>query len=184
MFRLEDEWVWDSWVADDGDRYHLYFLKVPRVIGDPGLRHTSATVGHATSRDLRTWRVGPPLSRPGSWVRAAGGRPEQGDRRAGRAGLACHPVEMTPERVAPSGRYCLWSVAAPSLVGPWDVAAARPFTGDPDLHAAPLVQRRHGSWVILGFRNLEPYGQDGFEIGDLIPVELDDDGYLVASGSS
>jgi beta-fructofuranosidase len=55
VLRLEDDWVWDSWVADDGDLFHLYFLKAPRALGDPALRHTSATVGHATSRDLRTW---------------------------------------------------------------------------------------------------------------------------------
>jgi len=52
---MGDEWVWDSWLADDGDLYHLYFLKAPRALGDPSLRHTSATVGHATSRDLVAW---------------------------------------------------------------------------------------------------------------------------------
>lgn len=55
MLRLPDDWVWDSWVADDGDRYHLYFLKAPRALLDPGLRHTRATIGHATSTDLREW---------------------------------------------------------------------------------------------------------------------------------
>ena len=64
--------------------------------------------------------------------------------------------------------------------GPWDIEPARPFTADPDLFAAPLVQRRDGTWVILGFRNLEPRGQDGFAINDPIPVTLDADGYLVA----
>lgn len=55
MLRLEDEWIWDSWVADDGDLYHLYFLKAPRSLGDPGLRHRAASVGHATSPDLENW---------------------------------------------------------------------------------------------------------------------------------
>lgn len=48
-------WVWDSWVADDGDRYHLFFLQAPRSIGDPTLRHTAARIAHATSTDLATW---------------------------------------------------------------------------------------------------------------------------------
>ena len=48
MLRLDDFWVWDSWVADDGDAYHLYFLQAPRSLGDPALRHVHATVGHAT----------------------------------------------------------------------------------------------------------------------------------------
>ena len=33
MLRLEHDWVWDSWVADDGERYHLFFLKAPRCTG-------------------------------------------------------------------------------------------------------------------------------------------------------
>jgi beta-fructofuranosidase len=55
MLRLPDDWVWDSWIADDGDQYHLYFLKAPRTLVDPGLRHTRATIGHATSADLHAW---------------------------------------------------------------------------------------------------------------------------------
>ena len=54
MLRLDDLWVWDSWVADDGERYHLYFLQAPRSLGDPARQHR-ATVGHAVSRDLVSW---------------------------------------------------------------------------------------------------------------------------------
>jgi beta-fructofuranosidase len=57
---------------------------------------------------------------------------------------------------------------------------ARPFTAEPDLFAVPLVQLRDESWVIAGFRNLEPKSIDAFEIIDTIPVTLDDEGYLVA----
>jgi len=323
VLRLDDHWIWDSWVADDGDLYHLYFLKAPRSLGDVALRHVNATVGHATSRDLvtwdylgeclgpaqagfddlgiwtgsvvrgpgawwmfytaissaghhvydqrvgaavssdlhtwrrvadrptlqvdgrwyktlhlappgtsgpdlatvsetwrdplvlpdpggdgwhmlvtarglgagrnddgviahatssdlLTWRVGPPLSRAG----AGFGQLEvlQSKVIDGRGVLVftCHPQEMTPERVAGSGEYCTWSLPAPGPLGPWDVAQARPFTADPDLFAAPLVQLRDGSWAILGFRNLEPRGGDGYFIHDPIPVTLDDEGYLVA----
>jgi beta-fructofuranosidase len=55
LLRLEDQWIWDSWIADDGERYHLFFLKAPRALTDPALRHTAATIGHATSTDLYTW---------------------------------------------------------------------------------------------------------------------------------
>jgi beta-fructofuranosidase len=55
MLRLEDNWVWDSWIADDGHAYHLFFLQAPRALGHPGLRHAAATIGHASSRDLVTW---------------------------------------------------------------------------------------------------------------------------------
>ena len=57
MLRLPDHWVWDSWIADAGDLYHLFFLKAPRALGDPGRRHTAAVVGHATSADLTHWEV-------------------------------------------------------------------------------------------------------------------------------
>jgi beta-fructofuranosidase len=57
MLRLEDAWVWDSWIADDGERYHLFFLKAPRALEDAGLRHTAATIGHASSLDLVDWTV-------------------------------------------------------------------------------------------------------------------------------
>lgn len=54
-FALDTHWVWDFWVADDGVRYHLYYLRAPRSLGDPALRHRHATIGHATSVDLREW---------------------------------------------------------------------------------------------------------------------------------
>jgi beta-fructofuranosidase len=57
MLRLEDDWIWDSWIADDGERYHLFFLKAPRALEDPARRHTAATIGHATSTDLVDWDV-------------------------------------------------------------------------------------------------------------------------------
>jgi beta-fructofuranosidase len=54
-----EDWIWDSWIADDGERYHLFFLKAPRALEDPGLRHTAATIGHASSVDLVDWEVHP-----------------------------------------------------------------------------------------------------------------------------
>jgi beta-fructofuranosidase len=325
VLRLDDHWIWDSWVADDGDRYHLFFLQAPRSLGDPELRHLSATVGHATSTDLVSWDYHGPCLTPaetgfddlaiwtGSVVRAedgwwmfytaistaghgmldqrigaarsddlyhwrrVGSQPcLQVDRRwyktlhldppettgpdltevsetwrdplvvpdpdgdgwhllltaravgaarnddgvvaharshdltswtvgpplcapgagfgqlevvqskviAGRAVLVftCEPPEMTGERLHRSGSYCTWSVPGPGILGPWDISRARPFTADPDLFAAPLVQRRDGSWVMIGFRNLAPRGEDGFFITDPIAVGLDAAGYLVAAG--
>jgi beta-fructofuranosidase len=326
MLRLDDEWIWDSWVADDGESYHLYFLKAPRALEDAGRRHVNATVGHAVSTDLVTWdyrgtcfgpagpgigafddlaiwtgsvvrtghqwrmfytaistaghhifdqRVGSavstdlqnwtrlgdtPVVLPDSgWYKTLGSHPATTDGpdvdhssetwrdplvfadpagagwhmllsardvTAGRnddgviahatspdldtwtlrpplcapgAGFGqlevlqnkiidgrpvlvftCHPQEMTAERRAASGDYCTWSVPSPGLLGPWDISLARPFTAEPDLFAAPLVQQRDGSWVIVGFRNTEPRGVYSFEIIDPIPVGLDEQGYLVA----
>ena len=53
---LKDEWVWDSWYTHDGEKWHGYFLKAPKSIGDPELRHWNVSQGHAVSDDLVTWK--------------------------------------------------------------------------------------------------------------------------------
>jgi beta-fructofuranosidase len=53
---LHDHWVWDSWYAHDGERWHAYFLKAPKSIGDPDLRHMNVSQGHAVSDDLTNWK--------------------------------------------------------------------------------------------------------------------------------
>ena len=65
MLRLEDRWVWDWWLADDGSRFHVFYLQAPKALGDQYLRHRNATVGHAVSTDLRNWHVLPDALRPG-----------------------------------------------------------------------------------------------------------------------
>ncbi|HEV2929093.1 MAG TPA: hypothetical protein VGW74_10410, partial [Propionibacteriaceae bacterium] len=55
MLRLPGAWVWDFWLADDGDRYHLFFLFASRALQDERRRHHRAAIGHAVSDDLRTW---------------------------------------------------------------------------------------------------------------------------------
>ena len=55
VFALKDTWLWDSWYVRDGDLWHGFFLQAPKSLGDPDLRHLSATQRHATSSDLITW---------------------------------------------------------------------------------------------------------------------------------
>ena len=55
MFDLPGSWVWDFWFADDGDRYHLFFLYASRALHDPDARHHRAAIGHAVSTDLVEW---------------------------------------------------------------------------------------------------------------------------------
>ena len=57
MLRLPDAWIWDFWFADDGRAYHVFFLKAPRRLADPELRHFNVAIGHATSQDLTDWTV-------------------------------------------------------------------------------------------------------------------------------
>ncbi len=319
MLSLPDLWIWDSWVADDGELYHLFFLQAPRSLVDPGLRHSAARIGHATSVDLTswtyhgvalgpsergawddlalwtgstvrgddgvwrmyytaistagsgvfdqriglaesddlfswrrvgdrplleadprwygtlglpedpvasetwrdpfvlrdpggdgwhmlitargkdhprlddgvigharsvdmvTWDLGPPISTPAGFgqleviqVRQMDGRPT--------LVFTCHPDEQTPERRLTSGSYCTWSVPGESTTGPWDIARAAPFTAEPDLFAAPLVQGRDGQWYLLGFVNLEPKGLNAFDILDPIPVDRSSGTVVAAPG--
>lgn len=55
-FSLPDYWVWDFWLADDGESYHMFYLHAPKTLGDPDLRHRNARIGHAISKDLTTWQ--------------------------------------------------------------------------------------------------------------------------------
>jgi beta-fructofuranosidase len=63
--RLPDRWIWDFWLALDGDAYHLFFLQAPRRLQDPEQRHWHVTIGHAVSTDLRRWRLLPDALAPG-----------------------------------------------------------------------------------------------------------------------
>ena len=55
VIAIDGKWLWDSWYAHDGQKYHGFFLQADRSLGDPDLRHLNVTQGHATSDDLVTW---------------------------------------------------------------------------------------------------------------------------------
>ena len=55
MLRLPGAWIWDFWLADDGDRYHLFFLFASRALREEHRRHRRAAIGHAVSDDLKNW---------------------------------------------------------------------------------------------------------------------------------
>ena len=68
--RLPDKWVWDFWLARSDGEHHIFYLQAPRSLESPPRRHHHASIGHAVSRDLATWRVLPDALHPGpagSW---------------------------------------------------------------------------------------------------------------------
>lgn len=65
-FSLPGHWVWDFWLADQGELFHMYFLHAPHTLGDPDLRHRNARIGHATSQDLKSWDFHGEVLGPGS----------------------------------------------------------------------------------------------------------------------
>lgn len=52
---LEQDWIWDSWYVHHDGIWHCFFLKAPKSLINPELRHFNARHGHATSTDLKSW---------------------------------------------------------------------------------------------------------------------------------
>lgn len=84
MLSLADYWIWDSWIADVGDTFHLYFLQAWRSFKVSRKKAHAAQLGHATSADLKSWTYqgialgpGPALARrvPGTIWRCGPDRP-------------------------------------------------------------------------------------------------------------
>ena len=141
--------------------------------GEPAA--TGGVVGHATSPDLRTWTVRPPLSRPAGFGQLEVVLAEVVD---GRPVLlfSCMTAELGDARREAGERGGIWVVEADRLLGPYDVGQAH-LLHDESLYVGRLVRRRNGEWCLLAFRNLAPGGFVG-EIADPIPVRWAADGRL------
>jgi beta-fructofuranosidase len=163
----------------DGDGWHM--LITARVNG--AAANNDGVLGHARSVDMRTWDVEPPITEPAGFgqievpqVRLFDGQPL--------LVFNCHPDEQTEQRKATWGLYSTWSVVGDSVIGPWDLSRAKPFTAEPALFAAPLIRQRDGEWVLVGFRNLGDAAPQSFEILDPIPVRLVDAGLTAVRPAS
>lgn len=55
--RLHDQWIWDFWLITEAGEHHVFFLKAPKAIGDPELRHWNVSIGRAVSNDLHDWTL-------------------------------------------------------------------------------------------------------------------------------
>jgi beta-fructofuranosidase len=64
--RLADDWLWDFWTVTVDRDVHVFYLKAPRSLGDPDLRHWNVTIGHAVSSDLTHWEILPDALSPGA----------------------------------------------------------------------------------------------------------------------
>ncbi len=165
----------DPWVFrdPDGDGWHM-LVTARLAAGDPASR---GVIGHATSPDLARWTVAPPLSGPGGFgqlevpsVQVVDGRPV--------LLFSCLRGEMAPGRDGVGG---VWAVAAGSVTGPYDVAAAT-VLHDGRRYAGHLVQERSGRWVLLGFDHLDEAGGFVGRVADPVPVGWDGDRLVVLPG--
>ncbi len=76
MLKIDENWTWDFWIADNGEEYHVYFLRASKLYKDPLTRHDvirnpdgrqkRSSIGHAVSKDLASWHVFPDVLSHGS----------------------------------------------------------------------------------------------------------------------
>ena len=142
-------------------------------VGDPSTR---GVIGHATSKDLYTWQVQPPLSQPNEF-----GHLEviQVEAVQGRFVLifCCAPEQLSKRRRDSAGFAGTYSAPASSLLGPFDLDSAE-LIDAPDIYAGRIVQDRSGQWNLLGFIIKDKKGRFVGEISDPIPLELTERGTL------
>ncbi|MFY1614856.1 family 43 glycosylhydrolase [Micromonospora sp. WMMD736] len=155
------EQAWrDPWVFPDPDGDGWHMLVTARAATGPA--GTRGVVGHATSPDLLTWTVRPPLSTPVDFghlevpqVAVVDGQPLL---------LFCTDATTGARR----GDHRIWVATGPGVRGPWDVADARPVS-HPHLYAPRLVPGPADGWSLIGFLD----HVDGVFVGalsDPIPV--------------
>lgn len=174
----------DPWVdRDPGDgRFHMLITASSRH-GPPDAR---GVIGHATSTDLRTWVAGPPLSAPGefhklevpqlvhlggSWRILFSTEADcHGAERLARPGVAaqCGTHYLTGEE-----RYGAYALERDSFL-----------VGDPiGRHYAGRLLRHHGAWWFFAWRYHDERGDFVGELGDPMPVTVEEDGSLAVMGS-
>ncbi|MFY1697429.1 family 43 glycosylhydrolase [Solwaraspora sp. WMMA2101] len=157
------EHAWrDPWVYPDpaGNGWHMLITARAR----DGAADSRGVTGHATSDDLLTWQVQPPVSTPAGFghlevpqVVVMDGQPLM---------LFC-TNSVTADRGGPDAPL-VWVAPGTSTTGPWDVAAAMPYA-HPSLYAPRLLPDDAGGWQLIGFRDHED-GRFIGEITDPLPV--------------
>jgi beta-fructofuranosidase len=163
----------DPWVfrGDDG-QWHMLITARAKT----GHSHSRGVVGHATSADLKQWKVNPPVSEPGNdfgqlevlQYEVVDGVPL--------VIFCCGWRELGDERQAISGwQNGIYSLPAHDLKN-LDLSKAELFS-DTTIYAARLVQK-DGEWYLIGFLNDTPSGFLG-ELCDPIPVTATWNGNLV-----
>lgn len=170
----EESWR-DPWVLRDpgGDGWHM--LVTARVPYGP--RYGRGVIGHARSADLEHWEVQPPLTAPAgfgqmevSQVAEVDGRPV--------LTFSCAARDLSEDRRRATGVTGVWSAPGESLLGPYDLDAARPYE-DAGIYAAHLIALPGGAPALLGFADQ----RDGVFVGAIpapVRVRLAPDGTITA----
>ncbi len=162
----------DPWVFFDAtsDEWHM----LVSACANAGPADQRGTVAHATSPDLATWTVQPPLARETRFRQLEVIQTEVVD------GSPVIVWCMLASDVHAPGMHSLtgtWTAPADSLLGPFHFDRAEPIAV-PDCYAGRIVRDRAGTWNLLTFVDREPDGSFGGYIGDPIALELTERGTL------
>lgn len=158
-----DEAFRDPWVLADprGDGWHMLIT----ARANHGPADDRGVIGHATSPDLRTWTLQPPLSEPGQgFGQLEVVEPVVVD---GRSLLVfnCLGPDTSLSRQARGTTGGVWLAPAESALGPYGLAGAYQLT-DNDLYVGRLIKdRATGALKFLAFANVD---QDGGFVGEII----------------
>lgn len=178
LVRADDTWyekldktIWpdeawrDPWVFKRDGIWHM-LVTARSNVGDP---KTRGVIGHATSADMTTWAVQPPLSKPGL---------DFGQQEVFQYAevdgvpillFCCGWRELSEARQQTLGKQdATYSLVVNSDFSDVDFSKARPFLDNP-VYAARLVQGKAGEWYLIGFVN-EIDGVFIGELSDPIPV--------------
>lgn len=168
-----DEAWRDPWVFFD-DVSGLWHMTVTARLRVGEALHR-ATVGHATSADLRTWTVQPPLTGETPFGQMEVTQVERvGDQWVL---VFCVGAEHVSSDRGITPRTGTWSAPADSPLGPYHVDRAE-CIGEGTLYAGRIVQGVDGTWSLLGFMHTEADGSFGGYIPDPVPLELTERGTL------
>lgn len=169
------ELAWrDPWVLREPDtgRFHAFVTARARA-GDPAVR---GVIGHATSEDLLTWQVGPPVSAPGVFghleipqvVRV-------GERWQLLFATPPAPPAVRATRPA-TGLTGTHLLHADRLLGPYEWSTHQPLDADPagTRYGGKLVRTAAG-WQLLAWLHHTPDGGFVGELADPRPAPLSPD---------
>ena len=161
-----DEAFRDPWVmADpDGDGWHM--LITARANSGPA--DERGVVGHATSPDLHTWTLCPPLSPPGQGFAAMEVMQYESVDGQGLLLFSASVADVSDARRAGGTTGGVWVARAAGLLGPYELADAVQVTDDSRYVGRLVRDRSTGAWLLLTFRNLD---KDGTFIGKITDPE-------------
>jgi beta-fructofuranosidase len=175
-YELYDPKIWheqtwrDPWVVQGPDgRFHMYLTA--RVSNGPSRER--GVIGHASSADLHTWAVQPPVSEPGLFGHLE--VPQLITTDHGPIMLFCTTETATP--LIGNGMYTL---KADDDAGPFRFVKSPPIGGtqSPSLYAGRVIETAKGP-MFMAFLDKDEHGHFVGEISDPMPATFSPSGEII-----